>query len=179
MLILVAVPTSALAGPQKPLPGSQRSTPVFGAENYTAIDMHHSDGGYQPRVFVALSSYGENDRVRVEWKQKGKVLATMPCKRSSPGFACTSDKPLKAKGAIDADIIFEDDTDDKEYLVRTLKVTIEQYKDGSDTKWNVAADDLLGTAYAWHYPKHGRANSSQGRVHFQFWVAASANFNKA
>jgi hypothetical protein len=177
-LVTLAIAGTAQAG-GKPIPGVQHDPPRFLDESRSWIKaLNAGDEGYRFQAGVVVENWSESDRVRVDWTQGGKVLASAKCSvRQTENhdkvgiLQCQyGDKPIKAKGTIDANVIYEDDKDDKQYLVRTFRFEMKQW---DKTTWQIAADDLLGTAYVWH----GNEGQQQDAVIFRFWVANEASFN--
>jgi hypothetical protein len=117
------------------------------------------------------------DRVRLDWKQGGKLVASTKCTLESRGnqtgiVTCAyQDKPLTAKGAIEADLLYIDDADDTEYLLRTLKVTVAKYPNAGVAVWQLVPDDLLGGAWVRHWYPQTLQDATEGHPHFYFWIA--------
>jgi len=152
---LLLAPSLALAD-GKVLPGSQHSTPVFLDEPSADVYvLGQSDEGYNYRVHVEVKGIGgKNDRLRLEWKKGGKVLATTKCDIDIDGdYAagnCTErNTKIKQVGDITADLIYSDDKEDKDYLVRTFKFSVVHYKGQWET-WGIISDDTLGNAWFYH-----------------------------
>jgi hypothetical protein len=136
-LLIIAIPAVALAG-GKPLPASQHNPPVFLDEPTFYIELiHRSDAGYAIKSHVEIGgATSETDMLRIDWMQKGKVVVSVKCRisveKDSPGkwaggdcdYEPTEQKPLKAKGDIEARVIYWDDQEEKEYLVRTAKLKV-------------------------------------------------------
>lgn len=175
-LVTVAIAGSAYAGGGKLIPGTQHEPPRFLDESRSWIGaLGQGDEGYKFKAGLAVENWSESDRVRIDWTQGGKVLGTAKCEvRNTESndtvglLGCQySGKPLKAKGPIEAQVIYEDDKDDKQYLIRTFKAEMKQW---DKVTWQIAADDLLYTAYVTH-GNHGHD------VDFGFWVANSGHFD--
>lgn len=155
---LLLVPSLAFAK-DKPLPGAQRQPPLFIDEAGSALRLLSADEGYRIKAYVEVSGGSSGtDQLTIEWKQKGKLLATAECDErfDVPSkwvrAECTSGpNPITAKGAIDAELIYWDDQAEKEYLVRTFKVNVKTWKEASgSTLWQIVPDDLLGAAWVVH-----------------------------
>ena len=157
-----------------PTAGTAHNPPLFIDESTTSVSLvGRSDDGYWVSQVARITNYRSGDRVRLDWMQKGKLLASAKCENlhqsNSAGalFVCNyQGTPLKAVGSIDALLVYEDDADDKEYLLRTYKVTPTLWSKGT---WQLAADDLLGTAYV----EHGAAGQKPQVALFRFWIATS------
>jgi len=167
-LALLAFPSVALAAPApKPLPAAQHSPPVILDEASLSIQLvSRSDEGYVFRSHVEMTGFtSKTDTARIEWKQGGKLLATAKCSLDRDGAyaagTCSyDDKPLKAKGDIEAQLIYWDDQTEKDYLVRTFKVTAYDFKGQWET-WQIVPDDVL--ASAWIYMGHDDDNNGTYR----------------
>jgi hypothetical protein len=173
--VTVAMAGTAFAGGGKLIPGTQHEPPRFLDESRSGISaLSQGDEGYRFGAGLVVENWSEKDRVRVDWMQGGKVLATAKCQVNNTEsndtvglLGCSYDgKPLKAKGRVEAQVIYEDDSDDKQYLLRTYKLEMKQW---DKVTWQIAADDLLYTAYATH-GNHGH------NIVFGFWVANSGHF---
>jgi len=182
-LALLTVPTLALAAPAaKPLPAAQHSPPVILDEASVQLALvSRSDEGYVFRSHVEMTGFtSKTDTARLEWKQGGKVLATAKCSLDREdkyaAGSCTYDgKPIKAKGEIEADLIYWDDQTEKDYLVRTFKTTVVDLKGQWET-WQIVPDDLL--ASAWMYMGHDDDNNSTyRRPTLYLWFSNGDNLN--
>lgn len=174
--MLIALCGIASAG-GKPIPGVQHQPPLFVDESDTWISIGNTGDGYIFEGAAAISAFDSADRVRMDWKQGGKLLGTAKCQRSGGSDTqldkarCRYDgKPLKAKGAVEAELVYEDDKDDKEYLLRTYKVTAQHWDNQS---WQIVPDDLIGAAYVFH----NRRGQMEAVPRFRFWVSADAQFD--
>jgi hypothetical protein len=178
--VVASLAGSAQAGPR--LPGSEHSPPRFVDEPSNAIGLtRRLEGkvegyGFHFMTLIAGAT-NENDRARLDWKQGGKALASVKCPLSIHAGAVAyveceyRDKPLTAKGTIDADLIYIDDSDNQEYLLRSYKFTVARYPAFGDAVWQVVPDDLLAGAWVRHrFPQEIR-NSTAGRPQFYFWIA--------
>jgi hypothetical protein len=99
------------------------------------LSIQGGDSGYTAQVeFIMKGASSATDRVRFEWKQNGKVLATGKCGgRYNPKFTslsgkCETDATLTAKGAIEIDIVYTDDQTDTDYLVTKLAVDVRRWQ---------------------------------------------------
>jgi hypothetical protein len=165
--LVIGSATIAAAGPREP--GEAHTPPLRIDDSYVNFDAFDHDDGYGMHATFELDGNGGvSDGVRLEWKQGGKVLATVKCTRDAevhPGttrVACEDPKLLlKAVGAIQADLIYVEDASDKQYLVRTFKMTIANWTGQSKHKgFQVLPDDTLGIAYAWINPDPFKNNFS-------------------
>src|SRR5262245_49452494 len=108
-LFVIAFPMAAFAG-GKPLPASQHNPPVFLDEPTFYMELlSRTDAGYGIRAHVEIGgATSATDMIRVDWTQKGKVVASAKCKISvdteSPGkwaggdceYEPSQQKPLRA-----------------------------------------------------------------------------------
>jgi len=177
-LLLVAFPAIAAAAP---LPASQHNPPVILDEASVHIDLYGrgQDEGYNFRAYVEMSGFtSKTDTAKLEWVSKGKVVATAKCSLGlDDGYAygeCTDrELKLKVKGPIEARLIYWDDQDEKEYLVRTFKFTVHHWK-GTWDAWQIAPDDVLTTA--WMYMGNAEANNATYRYPTLYlWFTSGAN----
>jgi hypothetical protein len=81
-------------------------------------------------------------------------------------------KPLTASGAIEADLVYSDDSDGKDYLLRTFKLTVARFPGAGEPVWQVVPDDVLGAAWVRHWFPQELHDAQAGRPHFYFWIAA-------
>jgi hypothetical protein len=168
-LVLALASAPVVAG-GKPAPASQHKPPIVLDEASVYVKLvQHSDNGYGFNSYVEIAGLASNkDAARLDWKQGGKVLATSKCELSFEARAATHDfyatghckfsDNVKATGAVEAELVVRDDQDDKEYLVRTFKMTVRHYK-GLAEDWQVSPDDVL--AAAWIYHGHGSDDDSR------------------
>lgn len=160
--------TSAIA---KPASGLDHNPQIFVDESRSYVRISRSGDGYSYSVEAMLPLVGPSDRARLVWKQGGKVLATSKCTvtrdpdRNRTEIQCTNDNPLTAKGAIEAELIYIDDQDNKEYLIRTYKVTVVKFTSFGDPVWQILADDTLGAGWVVQY------KTTNSEPVFKFWVA--------
>jgi len=105
----------------------------------------------------ATGKTAKGDRFRVDVRQGKKVIGVGKCEWDdtlTTKVSCkTEDKPLTAKGAIEADLIYEDDVDGNEYLIRTYKLDVMNPKVFGDPIWIAPPDDRLATAWMRPSPK--------------------------
>jgi hypothetical protein len=182
VLAATTVTGAAQAAPAgKLLPGTQHTPPRFVDETSLGVSLSRNRDGYKFNVGTTIAgATNERDRVRLDWKQGGKLLASAKCELSLHGgqtanVTCVyQDKPLTAKGAIEADLIYTDDTDDNEYLLRTFKITVAKYPTFGDPVWQVVPDDVLGAAWVAHWYSAQVDDERNRRPHFYFWVAGQA-----
>jgi len=168
-LALIAFPSLAFATPAapKPLPASQHSPPVILDEASVHVALiPRSDEGYVFRAHVEMTGFtSKTDTARLEWKQAGKVIATAKCSldrddKYASGSCTYEGKPIKAKGEVEADLIYWDDQAERDYLVRTFKFAAYDFKGQWET-WQIFPDDVL--ASAWIYMGHDDDNNSTYR----------------
>jgi hypothetical protein len=139
--------------------------------------MHQGPRGY----FFALETFvygpiSDSDSVRIDFIQKGKVLARKRCPLDGGGtIKCKYDeKALTASGPVTANLIYIDDQEDKEYLLRQLHVRIAVFPWMKEKHWQILHDDMLGTAFLWHQVEdqvyEGRGLNE---LVFYFWVTGN------
>ena len=130
--------------------------------------IQHASSGYGFSSYVELAGLASaKDAVRLDWKQHGKLLATAKCDLSFDERAATHDfyatgrcdytGSVKAIGAVEAELVYRDDTTDKESVVRTFKMTVRTYK-GLIEDWQIIPDDAL--AAAWIFMGHDGRDAS-------------------
>jgi len=180
-----ASPSAAASGP---LPaGTSHNPPVILDEASVSLSLGtQSDQGYSFRAYVEMSGFSsKTDTARLEWKQSGKLLATAKCKLSRDnngngsyvtGYCEYDGTPLKAKGDIEADLIYWDDQTEKDYLVRTFKAKAYDFKGQWET-WQIFPDDALGSAWAWQGYEHA-GDSTYRRVSFYIWFTTGEYLNE-
>jgi len=158
-LTLVA-PSFAFAGGGKPLPAAQHKPPIIVDEPTLSINLGNGPQGegYVWNLYYEIAGVtSKTDRVRLDWKSGGKVVFTQKCSFDgeggetayATGHCENREKPQKAKGAIEADLIYIDDQTDQEYLVRTLKLNVVFLKGKWET-WGIVPDDILAPAWIYH-----------------------------
>ena len=172
----VAVPSLAIAGGGKPLPGDQHAPPVFQDQTGIRVQFYPREKGYGIHQHVRV--YGitsKTDLLRVEWKTGGKVFATVKCQITADpdthiaAGSCDSDGPFTGKGAVEADIIYTDDKAEKDYLVQTLKLTVKTWTEpDKSTLYQVVPDDVLAVTYVRQDPD---TSPYSHHPQFVFWVA--------
>ncbi len=182
--IVVAMTLAAsVAHAHGPLvPGTQHTPPRFVDESHVLLHLTYSQSttkGYRFYLKANVAGYTSNaDTIRLDWKSHGKVVASAKCVGTGePAPAGVSeiscdygDKGIHAKGPIDAQLVYTDDHDDKDYLLRDFNVTVAQWPSFGDEVWQIMGDDLLGAAYARHLAD-GNAASAH-KVAFSFWTTA-------
>lgn len=184
-LAAFAIPSLAFAAPPaKPLPASQHKPAVILDEASVQVALiPRSSDGYEFRAYVEMTGFtSKTDTARIEWKQGGKVLATAKCSldrddKYAAGSCRYDGKPLKAKGEIEASLIYWDDQEEKDYLVRTFKVAVYDFKGQWET-WQIVPDDLL--ASAWVYMAHDDENNgTYRRPTLYLWFSNGGSLNDA
>lgn len=167
LFVCAIILSPAIAAAQKPAPGSTHTPPVFLDEASVSIELQsQSDAGYLWRAHVEMSGFSsKTDRARLDWKSGGKIVATTKCDISiddnyATGSCAYRDKPIKAKGAIEADLVYSDDQTDKDYLVRTFKVNVVNVM-GQWESWQITPDDTLSAA--WMYMGNDDSTNSTYR----------------
>lgn len=171
----LAFPAVAAAAP---LPGSQHKPPLVLDETSVFLDLYgQGEEGYRFRSHVEVNGLtSATDTMKLEWTSKGKVVATAKCDISiDDGYASGScdydDKSIKATGPIEARLLYWDDQEEKEYLVRTFKVTVHHWKGTWDT-WQIAPDDVLSSA--WIYMGNDEeTNSTYRQPALYMWFTKS------
>jgi len=149
-ILAILVPGLAVAAPpsgKMPL-GREHNPPVVLNEVDARLWLNtRGDQGYDFSSWIEFTGVtSPTDGARIEWRQNGKLLATAKCKLDVSGRYATSScnydgTPLKAKGDVDASLIYWDDHAEKDYLVRTFKVKV--YWTGQWETWQIVPDDLL------------------------------------
>jgi len=187
--LLVFVPSLALAAPNKLLPGSEHEPPLVLDETSVTMYAHpfpeDSKKGYVIQAYVGILGFADaSDRARIDLKKNGKVFATMKCQLKvddsyAHGDCEYKDKPLTPTGEIEGELIYTDDHTEKEYLVRTFKVTVLHIggqANGSYDVWSIVPDDLL--AAGWMILGHENVNDSRRRhPELYFWVASTESLS--
>ena len=151
-LVLSALSSVATASAQM-RPGKEHAPPVILNEVNARLWLNtRGDEGYDFSSWIEVDGItSKTDSLRIEWKQRGKLLATAKCKLDLDGkyatTACNYDgTPLKAQGDIQADLIYWDDQAEKDYLVRTFSVKVSHWKGQWET-WQIVPDDLLAAGF--------------------------------
>jgi hypothetical protein len=180
----LTVTTTAHADGKKPLPGADHQPPVFLDESVSFLRVQQDDDHYRVSAYVRVAGVANRtDRLRLEWKQHDKLLAVAKCAvdvnmdgKIAAGRCETDDKKLTARGPVDAALIYTDDQDDKDYLVRTYHLTIAQWTDKfKKPVWQVLADDTLGSAYVHMW----RSDDNPGyfrQPEFMYWSSSFGYF---
>lgn len=148
--------------------------------------LNQGKDGYRFAGQADIAGVGSSGSVaRLDLVQGGKVLATAKCARIDNGsgstmtvsVTCSYDgAPIKAAGAIDLQLIWSDDTDGKDYLIRDFQGTATLYNGGQSPIWQLVPDDLLGSGYVLHaHTKH----EDDGKPAFKFWAATSPELKGA
>ena len=183
--LLVFVPSLALAAPNKLLPGSEHAPPLVLDETSVTMYAHpfpeDSKKGYVIQAYVGILGFADaSDRARIDLKKNGKVFATMKCQLKvddsyAHGDCEYKDKPLTPTGEIEGELIYTDDHTEKDYLVRTFKVTVLHIggqANGSYDVWSIVPDDLL--AAGWMVLGYEDVNDSRRRhPELYFWAAST------
>jgi hypothetical protein len=158
-------------------PGVAQNPPRVADEADLYMELlNQGTDGYRFKAEGNVLGYAKDDRVRLDASQGGKVLASAKCSLRLPWddadfgeFRCQYDgKPIKAKGKVDFDLVYEDDKTDKEYLARRFSVNVVAWT--PDT-WQIAPDDLLATAYA--DMQLEKSHYGDRQLRFKLWVAAT------
>lgn len=173
---VVASSSLAVAAPGKPLPAAQHQPPVaMDATRLWVNLVSRSDSGYGAHAKLRVMGVtSKTDRVRLDWKAGGKVIGTSKCSEGDYREAektldveCSLEKDLKAKGAVDVDVIYSDDQADQDYLVTTLKLNVKNWKGIGPTQyWGIIPDDLLALGWV-VYSDH---DAYFHRPMFGFWT---------
>jgi hypothetical protein len=174
-LILAGASATASAGGKLPLASAQ-TPPKFIDVTDFAIWGASSDAGYRPRVRTYVHGVGSDaDAVKFIIMQKGKVLVDQRCPLESlkDGRAllqCGPDeKPLTAAGELTGQLVYIDDQEEKEYLLREFKLQVQTFTFVGKKYYQVLQDDNLGQAYAWQRQTGDRFDDYQ--LYFFFWAA--------
>ena len=157
---------------------------MFLDEPQTSVFLQSRDKGYSFTVATRISgANAEHDRARVDWKQGGKVVATAACDltfypQARANAVCRSDSDkITAKGPVEAELIYTDDQDGKDYLVRTFALNVHELDEGRGTKqWQIFPDDALGIAWV----RHTRADTAERMMPLvEFWMATAKTPGRA
>lgn len=182
------------------IPGAADAQPksddgIVQAWLYTFLTDAQSKSHYQFKVYAEIHAPkpGANDALRVDWKQKGKVLATARCPLTfEAGIAsvtCESnrdDDVLTAHGDVQAELTYIDDSNDKEYPFRTLHLKINRYwewtgmgaKGKTPThvpRFQIVGDELLGSSKLQLIDRG--EGGSYDPVAFHFWASATGKYD--
>ncbi|MBT8491917.1 MAG: hypothetical protein KJO07_02555, partial [Deltaproteobacteria bacterium] len=163
-IVLVAGPSAAAA-----------ATPTFD-DGFVVINLNNevrSQSGtkpakvnYSPAIRLRLFGVDNGDAVRVTWKKGRKKLLEKRCPLSVRGTVgslaisdrCwTRDAKMTAHGLLTAEVRYIDDSEEKETLIRTLKVQVGRFwridrvlkgRPVHSPRYQVVGSDLMGLAYA-------------------------------
>jgi hypothetical protein len=174
---LAAPPAARSAGPP---PASQHTPPVVLDEASVHVRLiGRGSDGYNFAGYVELSGVtSRTDLARIDWKQKGKLIASAKCdlnidveSKYAYGSCDNRDVNATATGDVEGQLIYWDDQEEKEYLVRTFTARVHSAK-GLAWTWQFSPDDVL--AAAWLY--HGNAeaeNSTYRRPVLYVWTSGN------
>nr|MBA2538692.1 hypothetical protein [Deltaproteobacteria bacterium] len=174
--IVIASSTAVVhAAPKPAIPGAKHNPPRFIDESSVVLELlNQSDAGWGFKIEAQVFGAGEKpDFVRVDWKQGGKVLGSTKCEGAPSNnqvrVRCSQTNPaIKARGDVTADLIYVDDKDDQEYLVRTFKINAKEW---TKSYWGYAPDDLL--ASAWAVERNTQTSAQSPHPRLRFWIANS------
>jgi hypothetical protein len=181
-LLLAAPILAGLAAPTLAAPplGADQTPPKYVDEPELYLMLYNSgggDGGYIFRIHAHLYGVtGDADAVRLDWMQKGKVLASQRCPIERDGdqgrVRCDwAGERLHAAGEITANLIYIDDQEEKEYLLRPFKLNVGTFYWMKKKRYQIVGDDLLGSAYVWHQTTSDEFHRGEHELRFYFWVA--------
>lgn len=167
---VLSLPALAVAGP---LPSAETHEPPVWAEptgDFIRVSSSGDDGYTLYNTFWAFGVGSKADRFRAEVVQGGKVLGTDECSGTyhedlQATHGNCGVRKVKAKGAIELRVIYEDDATDKAYLVKTYPLTIRAWKGNGDS-YAYLPDDALAMAYA----NHVTAGDSKLSPRFDLWT---------
>ena len=164
-----------------PPPASKLQPPRYIDETMTQLFLLNRVGGY---VFTIRSSFhgpsSDSDALRIDLVQKGKTLASQRCplgstlRKTGLPFECDYEgKPVKAVGAVTANLIYIDDQAEKEYLLRQFHVTVGVFPWMKEKHYQILHDDALGTAFVTHQTESD-VYEGQGdhELVFSYWTTA-------
>jgi hypothetical protein len=173
--LILASATKAFSAPP---PGTSHDPPRYVDEADLYFTLWNGDGGYKFRVHARVFGVGDNaDAVRIDYTQGGKTVAQQRCKLAREGtdqgvMRCDYEgKLLTTTGNIVANLIYVDDQDGKEYLLRTLKGKVATYYWQKKKSYQLVPDDLLGSAIAWHRTTADELHRGEHELKFYFWAA--------
>ncbi|MEO8705424.1 MAG: hypothetical protein ABI867_35665 [Kofleriaceae bacterium] len=181
--VLASLFTTTLAT-AAPLPGATHSPPRFVDEADLFASLFNPSGGdaigYRFRIFAHVFGVADGDAVRIDWTQKGKTVAQQRCKLDRDGdealMKCDYEgKLLTATGDIVANLIYLDDQDGKEYLLRAMKIKVGTFYWMKRKSFQVVGDDLLGSAVAWHQTTTDEFHRGEHEMRFYLWGAKTAD----
>ncbi len=169
-------PPAKVAG--KIVPGVSHSPPRYVDESNTTFRVRGRMEGYVMTMSAWVTGFtSKSDRFRLDLKQGGKVAATIKCEASDHGngfatVSCENDPEIKGPtGNVEAELIYIDDQDGQDYLVRTFKVEVIHVKSWGDPVWVVPPDDLLASAWVRHVGPLELHDATRGHPMFVFWTA--------
>jgi hypothetical protein len=175
MLIVAALGVSTAAFADGKLPkGTEHSPPVFVDESNTYARVTKTYPGWSARVEAVVGGVAENDHFRLVVRQGGKVISDTKCgvngvfaNPQRAAVVCEDrNKPLTQTGPVDYELVYKDDKTDKEFLVRTYKVTVKNWRNypanAKEKLWDAWAEDLPGMAFL-------NMDGDQ-HVYMSFWV---------
>ncbi len=178
--LLTVVAATASAGPKLPL-ANEQTPPKYVDVTALSVDGASSDAGYRPRIHTFVHGVtSDADAVRFEVMHKGKVLVSQRCpleglKEETAQVHCTFDgKPLTVAGDLTAQLIYIDDKEEKEYLLREFKLKVQAFTFVGKTGYQVVQDDNLGQAYVWHRQTGDRFRDYMLVAYF--WAASDDTF---
>ena len=176
MIAVTFVSLTAFAGPL--VPGTQHTPPRFIDESQTLLSLHNSHAvthGYVFRLRTVLVGHSgrSSDTLRLDWQSGGAVVASAKCTYQGGVVLCESDSDhgLHVRGPIVAQLVYEDDQDSKNYLIREFKVNVAQWTSFGDEVWQIVADDLLAAGYSRLLPD-SMSSGIDHKVAFAFWTTA-------
>lgn len=142
---------------------------------------------YRPQFRMRFFGAARGDAVKVVWKRGRRTLAEIRCPLESGGGdwrTSLSDRcwnrdevRLDAHGDMSVELIFVDDSEESETLVRTLAVPVQRYwafdrrvgrRAIHSPRYQVRGDDLLGLSYVWL--AEPESHEPFGDVFFYFWA---------
>lgn len=155
----------------KLLIGAEQNPPKTVDHSLAWVQLGRNGAGYRlsaTQEIVGVTST-PSDRYRLDIKQSGKLLGTGKCSWGDDFLECIyEEKPLMAKGAIEASVILSNDSDPNEYVLNTYKVNVAKFPSFGDPVWQIVPDDVLATAWVYQ---------TADRTSFRFWMAVEANAN--
>jgi hypothetical protein len=165
----VCISGTAWAGGDKVLVDPARA---YADESSVWIASGNGGDGALIDAGAEIGGLQKGDRVRLDIKQGGKVVASETCELENrtlidglDGVKCSDrSKSFKKPGPLQADLIVESDADDKQYLVRTFNVNVKKW---GNPDWQIDADDRLGAAYI--------VQNKDSKPLIRFWASAVAD----
>lgn len=140
---------------------------------------------YSPAMRMRVFGADQGDALKVRWLKGKKVLVERRCVlkgKNGEGRVDLSDRcwgrdaGVKVHGALSVEVRFVDDSEEKETLLRTMKVRVERYwrvdrimkgKAVHSPRYQVVGSDLMGLSYAWLSEPDNI--TPYGDVYFYFW----------